>query len=95
MEVYRGLETLCTFIFLKERIKMTKKKITKKKITKKANVRLGRPRVWGDEKKFNKTIRLSESQEILIYSKYRTLQSFFEESYATLKSKVERKKEVA
>tara|TARA_B100000809_G_scaffold231156_1_gene246082 strand:- start:621 stop:845 length:225 start_codon:yes stop_codon:yes gene_type:complete len=74
---------------------MVKKKIAKKKITKKANVRLGRPRVWGDEKKFNKTIRLSESQEILIYSKYRTLQSFFEESYATLKSKVERKKEVA
>jgi hypothetical protein len=74
---------------------MIKKKITKKKITKKANVRLGRPRVWGDEKKFNKTIRLSESQEILIYAEYRTLQSFFEESYATLKSKVERKKEVA
>ncbi len=45
-------------------------------------IRKGRPRLYGDEKKFNKTIRLSASQEKYIYDNYPTLQAWIEEKYA-------------
>lgn len=45
-------------------------------------IRKGRPRLYGDEKKFNKTIRLSATQEKYIYDHYPTLQAWIEEKYA-------------
>ncbi len=48
---------------------MVKKKVVELKKPKPL-VKRGRPPVWGPEKKFNKTIRLSESQEV---NKKRTL----------------------
>ncbi len=59
---------------------------------KKPIVKRGRPPVWGPEKKFNKTIRLSENQERIIYENFPTLQAFFEESFQKFHAKIKRKK---
>tara|TARA_R100000664_G_C2670582_1_gene82791 strand:- start:111 stop:329 length:219 start_codon:yes stop_codon:yes gene_type:complete len=70
---------------------MVKKKVVELKKPKPL-VKRGRPPVWGPEKKFNKTIRLSESQEIAIYENFPTLQSFFEDAYQRFSDRLKRKK---
>ena len=67
---------------------MTKKKV--KKVTKKKGFKpkVGRPRTY-QEKKTNKTIRLSDRQVNLIYEHFETLQAFFEAAFTKLEKKVE------
>ena len=69
-----------------------KKKSKVQKLDKKPIVKRGRPPVWGPEKKFNKTIRLSESQERTIYENYPTLQAWFEDAYSKFSDRLKRKK---
>ncbi len=72
---------------------MTKKKSKVVSLEKKKPIiKRGRPPVWGPEKKFNKTIRLSENQERIIYENFPTLQAFFEESFQKFNDKLKRKK---
>ena len=68
-----------------------KKKVVDLKKSK-SLVKRGRPPVWGPEKKFNKTIRLSESQEIAVYENFPTLQAFFEDAYQRFSDRLKRKK---
>ena len=70
----------------------TKKKSKVVKLEKKPIVKRGRPPVWGPEKKFNKTIRLSESQERTIYENFPTLQAWFEDAYQKFNDRLKRKK---
>jgi hypothetical protein len=66
--------------------------VKKKKIEGKPIIKRGRPPVWGPEKKYNKTIRLSESQEIKIYSNFPTLQAYFEHTYVKFIEDLKKKK---
>tara|TARA_R100000781_G_scaffold112221_1_gene79283 strand:- start:1479 stop:1715 length:237 start_codon:yes stop_codon:yes gene_type:complete len=71
--------------------KKTKKKVTKAE-EKKPIVKRGRPPVWGPEKKYNKTIRLSENQERIIYENFPTLQAFFETTYKIFHDTISKKR---
>jgi|TARA_Y100001963_G_C6791397_1_gene455593 hypothetical protein len=57
-----------------------------------AKPRRGRPPVWGPDKKFNKTIRLSEDQENTIYASFPTLQAYIEHTYKKFLNEKKRKK---
>ena len=70
---------------------MVKKK-RKTEVEERPVIKRGRPPVWGPEKKFNKTVRLSESQEVKIYQNFPTLQSYFEHTYAKWTQELKRKK---
>ena len=71
---------------------MAKKKVIELKKSEKPIVKRGRPPVWGPEKKFNKTIRLSETQERMVYENFPTLQAWFEDAYSRFSDRLKRKK---
>ena len=68
-----------------------KRKLLKKKLIKKEKQKNGRPFKWGTDEKFNKTFRLSQRQQDLIYENFPTLQSFFESYFLKFEKDVEKK----
>jgi hypothetical protein len=58
----------------------------------KKHKKAGRPRLYDEPKKYNKTIRVSESQNKVIQKHFPTLQSFFEHVYASFLKELKSKK---
>tara|TARA_R110000751_G_scaffold221168_1_gene323724 strand:- start:8 stop:250 length:243 start_codon:yes stop_codon:yes gene_type:complete len=68
-----------------------KRKLLKKKLIKKEKQKAGRPFKWGPDEKFNKTFRLSQRQQDLIYENHPSLQAWFESYFLKFEKDIEKK----